>query len=188
MDPLENLMTEHRVIERALKLLEEVAYRVYNGEAIDESVFKELINFFKEFTDKCHHGKEEASLFPRLESRGIPREGGPIGVMLAEHELGRSYVRAIEESVEKYYSGKKEVKEDMVENVVAYVRLLREHIFKEDNILFNMARAVLDSGDLRELSGEFELIEVEKLGEGKHEELISKIEKLAEFISKSFQS
>ncbi len=178
MDPIENLMIEHRVIERAIKLLEEAAYRVYSGETIDKSFFQELINFFREFTDKCHHGKEEASLFPKLELKGIPREGGPIGVMLVEHELGRSYVRAIKDSVEKYYSGKEEAKEDILENAVAYVRLLREHIFKEDNILFNMARAVLDSEDLKELSEEFEHIEVEKLGEGRHEELVSKIDKL----------
>ncbi|MDM7275597.1 MAG: hemerythrin domain-containing protein [Thermoprotei archaeon] len=178
MDPIENLMAEHRVIERALKLIEELAYKVYSGETVDERALQELINFFREFADKCHHGKEETSLFPRLESRGIPREGGPIGVMLAEHELGRSYVRALKESVEKYYSGKREAKEDIVENALAYARLLREHIFKEDNILFNMARAVLDSEDLKELSEEFERIEVEKLGKGRHEELISKIGKL----------
>jgi len=50
-------------------------------------------------TDRFHHAKEEVFLFPSLESHGMPREGGPTGVMFVEHEIGRQLVREMEGSV-----------------------------------------------------------------------------------------
>ncbi|MGD0266766.1 MAG: hemerythrin domain-containing protein, partial [Candidatus Methylomirabilota bacterium] len=40
---------------------------------------------------QCHHGKEENLLFKTMVDRGFPRQGGPIAVMLHEHETGRSF-------------------------------------------------------------------------------------------------
>jgi len=70
LDAIESLMREHRIIERGLNLLEEVALRMNRGEHVDLGVIKTLLRFFKEFADKCHHGKEEEHLFPLLESKG----------------------------------------------------------------------------------------------------------------------
>ncbi len=57
------------------------------------------------FADQCHHGKEEDLLFPAMEAAGIPRESGPIGVMLEEHNIGRQYVRGMAEAVSGYRAG-----------------------------------------------------------------------------------
>jgi hemerythrin-like domain-containing protein len=85
MKSIESLMNEHRVIEHGLVLLERIINGLNSGERIPADIIRILIRFFREFADKYHHGKEEDSLFPLLESRGIPRIGGPIGVMLIEH-------------------------------------------------------------------------------------------------------
>ena len=88
----EVLKQEHRVIENVLDALERLA-KAAETSALAE--WEKAIDFARNFADKCHHLKEENLLFPALEERGIPREGGPIGMMLAEHEEGRGYVRAM---------------------------------------------------------------------------------------------
>ena len=44
------------------------------------------------YADRQHHGKEEDLLFPELEEKGLPRNGGPVGMMLMEHRFGRSHI------------------------------------------------------------------------------------------------
>jgi hemerythrin-like domain-containing protein len=88
-----------------------------------------FLKFFQIFADKCHHGKEENSLFPLLEVRGVPREGGPIEVMLYEHQLGRSYVKAMRESLE-VFDKILDAKTKFISNSLNYVALLRNHIYR----------------------------------------------------------
>jgi len=82
MRSIDLLVYDHRIIERGLNLLQAAVSKLEKNEKVSTEVFEKLIRFFREFADKCHHGKEENHLFPSLEIRGIPREGGPIGVML----------------------------------------------------------------------------------------------------------
>ncbi|MEL9941068.1 MAG: hemerythrin domain-containing protein [Ignisphaera sp.] len=175
---IELLMNDHRVIEKALQLLENSVIKLQQGKNVDRKVFETLITFFKLFADRCHHGKEESAFFPTLERLGIPKEGGPIGVMLYEHDMGRRYIKNLEDSIEKFYSGDASALQDIVENAYGYINLLRNHIFKEDNILFQLATQVLDYDTDRELVEEFERIEEERIGHGKHEELIRSINDL----------
>jgi len=85
MRPTEILMQEHRVIEQVLDCLERMAQRVEAGDELDLESAKQAIDFFRNFADRCHHGKEEDCLFPLLEQKGFSREQGPTGVMLHEH-------------------------------------------------------------------------------------------------------
>ena len=82
------LMDEHRIIERMLGDLELASERLASGAPIRPGFFLDAAEFVKGFADGCHHRKEEGVLFPAMELAGVAREGGPIGVMLAEHEEG----------------------------------------------------------------------------------------------------
>src|SRR5262245_58489596 len=95
MRPTEILMEEHRVILRVLSCLERCAERAERSGKLDARSASELVDFLATFADRCHHGKEEEQLFPMLVKKGLPREVGPIAVMLAEHEEGRAHVRAM---------------------------------------------------------------------------------------------
>jgi hemerythrin-like domain-containing protein len=90
--PTQILSDEHRVIERVLTALEGLIKRPVGGSLDD---WKKAVDFFRTFADQCHHFKEEKVLFPAMEEHGIPSDGGPIGMMLTEHEEGRSYVRGM---------------------------------------------------------------------------------------------
>ncbi len=131
----------------------------------------ELIFFLKTFADKCHHGKEEDYLFKELITRGMPNEGGPIGVMLQEHRQGREYISYLSKSLES-----KDLS-NFNNNLVKYRDLLRNHIEKENNVLFVMADKLLDDARQNELFELFEKYEDTVIGHGVHEELHSMIHK-----------
>ncbi|RPH54228.1 MAG: hemerythrin, partial [Acidobacteria bacterium] len=95
MKPTQELMAEHSAVLVALEVLEKIvgALAARNQQAPEH--LEHLLDFLKGFVDLCHHGKEEDVLFPELEKLGVKRDGGPIGVMLMEHEVGRTHVRAM---------------------------------------------------------------------------------------------
>ena len=181
MKSIDLLMYDHRIIERGLDLLQAAVSKLEKNEKVSTEVFEKLIRFFREFADKCHHGKEENHLFPSLEIRGIPREGGPIGVMLYEHDLGRRLLRDMEESLHKVNKDP-EAEKDLIVTSLNYIELLRQHIFKEDNILFKMAEEVLDDDVDKRLVKAFEDVETRVLGSEDHERLIRSLDEIEKLL------
>jgi hemerythrin-like domain-containing protein len=129
------------------------------------------LEFFKLFADKCHHGKEEDLLFPLLERKGLPRDGGPIGVMLGEHEQGRALIRQMSDAAEAYAKDAAGAGRRWAQAARGYTSLLHSHIDKENNVLFMMAERMLSAEEQRDLAKSFEKVDVEKMGGGTHERL-----------------
>lgn len=180
MSALEFLKEEHRAIEKALNILQKISDKLEKDHEISIEFFEKILDFIRNFADKCHHGKEEDILFPILEAKGIPKEMGPIGVMLMEHEEGREYVKALAKAIEQYYKGDKKAKEEIIKNARNYINLLIQHIQKEDNILYPMGDKVIQKSMHKELIEKFEEIEKERIGINKHKEylkVLSDIEK-----------
>ncbi len=169
MGATEQLVTEHRTIERMLAVLEAVAQRLEGGQRVRSDLLREALDFTQNFTDRCHHGKEEANLFARLEARGIPRDGGPIGLMLSEHDGGRKLVQGIAENIDAYDGGDEGAARAIAGNARGYVALLREHIQKEEEFLFPAAEQILDQGVLDGMVKGFEQTEKEVMGPGDRE-------------------
>ena len=165
MKATEQLKEEHRAIKMMLRILEAISKRVKKGGPIPKARLENVMEFVKVFVDKCHHGKEEELLFPAMEEEGVSREGSPIAVMLAEHDMGRGYVKAMSEAVSSGDSKK------FVENAEKYIQLLEQHIDKEDNILYMIADIRLPKDRQDELIEEFDEMEKERMGIGTHEEL-----------------
>lgn len=169
MRPTEILSAEHKNILEMLAVLEKVAKKLEAGEAVEADHLVQIVEFIQMFADKFHHAKEEDLLFPAMERAGIPREGGPIGVMLQEHEVGRGYVRAMKEGAEKYRSGDTSQAAVYAQNARNFVGLLWPHIEKEDTILYRIADMHLTGSDQEELLREFERVEKERFGAEKDE-------------------
>ena len=89
--------------------------------------------------------------------------------MLAEHDMGRTYVRAMAEAARRYSQGESAAAAGLVQGGRSYVGLLRQHIAKEDGMLFAMADRVLSKEEQAQLSEAFEVIERDKTGPGEHE-------------------
>jgi hemerythrin-like domain-containing protein len=169
----QDLIHEHKAILIALNVIEKMVERIKNNEEIDPKDIEDIIEFLKVFADKCHHGKEEDFLFPALEKIGIKNENGPIGVMLAQHNQGRNLIKRMQESIED----NKINKNAFVDAGTEYVKLLRNHIEKEDTILFPLSDARLSVSEQKQLLIDFENLEENVIGKGKHEELHALLEK-----------
>ena len=170
MKPTEDLKKEHEAIKIMLRILGEVSKRLDAGEKVNAEHLDSILEFIQVFADKCHHGKEEGLLFPAMEKAGIPRERGPIGVMLNEHKEGRDFVKGMKEAVAKYKKGERTAGGQIAENARNYAGLLSKHIEKEDKILYPMADGRLSAAARMDLEKGFEKIEKDVIGPGRHEE------------------
>lgn len=177
--PSDILQQEHRVIEQVLECLAQIAQRAQRAGRLDVQSAEQAIDFFRNFADYCHHGKEESHFFPALEAKGVPRDGGPTGVMLHEHELGRQYVSGMSDCVAAAGDGDPVAIAQFVEHADAFIRLLRDHIQKEDHCLFHMADQVFSAADQAELLAAFAHVEEQHIGAGVHERYLQLAEELA---------
>ena len=130
------LVNEHKDI---LKVAEKLILKAdeAENEKIDEKFFIRAIDFIRNYADKFHHAKEEDILFKELCRDTVHLHCNPVEQMLTEHDLGRNFVKGIEQGT------KEKNPEKIAENARNYASLIQEHIYKEDNILYPMADETL---------------------------------------------
>jgi hemerythrin-like domain-containing protein len=166
------LSDEHRVIERVLAVMERLTRQPFPE---SRERWQKALEFVRGFADRCHHFKEEKVLFPALEEHGIPVEG-PIGMMLIEHDEGREYVSSMLAALEQ--PGSANAQQTLVESAGSYIRLLKDHIQKEDDILFRMADDVIPADKQKQLLRAFEEHEANEIGAGIHQNYLKIVEEL----------
>ena len=180
MQATDILIKEHNAIKCVLDSLDKASEAIKAGKQVRPGIFEDGLDFIRNFADKCHHGKEEDRLFVLLGTRGIPTEGGPIGMMLIEHEHGRAYVREAAEAYKRWTAGDTSAAMQMADALQNYINLLREHIFKEDNILYPMGDRLITAEDDAQLVKEFDEFEEQEMGPGVHERYHAMIDRLEE--------
>ena len=178
MNAIEQLRDEHEGISMMLRILDKFCERLENGEDVNLDDGAAMIEFLRGYADKCHHEKEEQLLFPLLEKLGIPRAGGPIEIMLEDHDLGRAHVRGMDEVLESMRKGDREAGRSFAEHARNYIRLLTEHIDMENEAIFDMADMRLSAAQLEKLTAEFATVEKVNLGAGKHEAFHTLLDRL----------
>ncbi len=172
------LRNEHEAVLKVLEALDKAVVRLNNEDAVPISFFEDVLEFLTVFVDKCHHSKEEEVLFPLLAQGGIPVEGGPIGQMLLEHEQGREFIREMQRGVGGLKKGVPTGRYLLINGAEGYSKLLKQHIFKENQVLFIMADSLLQPAAQEDLTRQFDEIEHNKIGEGTHERLHGMIDQL----------
>lgn len=151
------LRDEHQNILRMLKVVKSLCIHTFNTKEVYYKGYRDAIDFIKNYADKFHHGKEEDILFEKMsEELGDAIRLGPIHGMLTEHDLGRLYIKNLEDALLEAENGNDYAKVDIIANATAYTDLLYRHIDKEDNALFNFAELRLDSATINQLNIEFE--------------------------------
>ena len=178
MKATDELKSEHRVIERVLGSLEAMAKRLEAGEPVRPQYFLEAADFIKGFADGCHHHKEEGVLFPTMVGAGMPKEQGPIAVMLSEHEQGRAFTQQMRAAAERLTTGDRAAAAKVAENARGYAVLLRQHIVKEESVLFNMAEQVLGPAERTQIEEGFLRVEHAETGPGVHQKYLALAEAL----------
>jgi hemerythrin-like domain-containing protein len=178
MQATETLMQEHEVILRVIAALEAEAGRMEADQPVRPGFFLDATDFIKGFADGCHHKKEEGVLFEAMVGAGLPRQAGPIPVMLAEHEQGRAFTRGMRDAANRLAAGDGTARAEVVGNARGYAALLRQHIEKENGILFPLADQVIPLSQQAKVADDFERVEHEETGAGVHEKYLALAEAL----------
>jgi len=138
MNITKDLMDEHQLILGYIRLLRGYVQQAnHNAPGILLEKGPLFVEFIRKFADSFHHAKEEDILFKHMEAGGALTHCNPLPQMLYEHEEGRATVQAMLKALE---CGSEEM---FSEAALIYAQLLEGHIYKEDNILYQMAEASL---------------------------------------------
>lgn len=149
------LVKEHDSILKVIEITQTIL-NTTDKSTVKLDHVEQIIDFIKNFADKYHHLKEEDVLFMEMEKHGMPRDGGPIGVMLYEHDEGRKYIKQAVEAIEQLKLGNDKAFEQIKENLLNYCTLLTNHIAKENNILYPMAERLLPADVKSAMTENFE--------------------------------
>ncbi len=150
------LRQEHRRILEVVGALERLLG--VRPQPLDLGAIDKCVRFFRLFADACHHGKEEDLLFPELEARGMPRDSGPIAVMLHEHRLGRELVSTMADAMDGAGRDDDSSTRRLVTAGRDYIDLMRGHIMKEDGVLFEMADRMVDAQACQRLCAAYDTV------------------------------
>lgn len=155
MNAIDILVKEHESILQIIEITQTILNQK-DETNINLNHVEEIIDFVKNFADKYHHLKEEDVLFMEMEKHGMPRQGGPIGVMLQEHDEGRAYIKEAVGALAQLKLGDSSALIQLKVNLLDYCTLLTNHIYKENNILYPMASRALSPEVLKTMTDNFQ--------------------------------
>jgi DUF438 domain-containing protein len=131
-------MRDHEITEKVL----EAGGRALAQPEPDREMVGKLLKYLCEYVEAVHNKKEEDHLFPLIEKRGVPRQGGPLAVMLAEHDETQAQLGELRALASAYASGGGEVA-SLRRNFDGFSELLKNHYWKENDILYPLALRVM---------------------------------------------
>ena len=141
--PTAHLRKDHDLIEKVISAMQITVGLLKDGKKVPESILLPTIDFAKNFTNVCHHSKEEETLFPALGQMGMPTNMGPIRMMIMEHETTKKITEKIEEFAKTYLDAGDP--SNLIECIELYIEHVKAHLWKENNRLFMMADARLQA-------------------------------------------
>ncbi|MEK6885945.1 MAG: hemerythrin domain-containing protein [Nanoarchaeota archaeon] len=166
------LSKEHEYILKVIAAIKNEEENMLAGK-INATFLREAIEFIRNYADKLHHAKEEDILFKEFEKDASCNSCNPVPQMLHEHEIGREYVKNMEQGINEKNPKK------IIENALGYCRLLEEHISKEDSVLYPMTEETITKKALEEMYKKFEQIDKERAKDkNKYEKFANRVEKV----------
>jgi hemerythrin-like domain-containing protein len=150
----ELLVEDHEIISRALDVLEQMSKRVGSHQVLEHDDVEIILRFLRSFADEYHQGKEESALFPELRQVLEAREG-PVHQMLFEHDQERSLLDGIEDALFRKKG------QEFVHFSDRLISLMRNHIRKENDILFGIVERLLSPEQDQKIVAQFERFTVD---------------------------
>ena len=175
--PASILHDEHIYILKVVNACKKISELLNRGNEVKASLLFDIVEFMREFADKCHHGKEEDILFHAMIKAGVPAEGCPISALLHEHVQGRNSVAALQVAAVKYAEDNSR-SGDVISALNKIHQLYPSHIWKEDEMVFPMENRIFSSEEMSDIVNAFERVE-SGIGFDMH----NKFKKFAENIS-----
>ncbi|MGB9699922.1 MAG: hemerythrin domain-containing protein [Thermodesulfobacteriota bacterium] len=164
MNVLEKLINEHHFIQKFLDRLQEAQIKMEAGGKPSPEFFSKVLECARSFTDKYHHFKEEHLLFSLLAMKKKGELDAQIETLRYTHEQGRNLISQIAQALPGYSQGQEAAGIIILENLAAYISLLKKHMHQEDHVFFLMVAKEVTPAEQQELSAAFQREEA-KVGE-----------------------
>lgn len=152
--PIDVLRAEHRIVLTVLDQMEAECRRMATHGGLRAPFWQPLLAFFDSFHDQCHHVKEERLLFPLLDAPN-QQGSGPAMALRLDHERGRVWRNRIQEALIQGDAPR------LLAAVASFLDHQRQHIHKEDQLVFPLAMRILSARDVERLSAAFAAAEDE---------------------------
>lgn len=137
MMPIGPLMIEHRLIDRMVDLARKRLDISQKEGIIDPLFVNTLVDFFRTYADRCHHGKEEDILFRDLNNKSLPpAHRNMMNELIADHRWGRATVGRLNQANSEMIKGDDQVYPIVIEHLESLLEFYPRHIEKEDKHFF----------------------------------------------------
>ncbi len=156
---IEVLEQEHQQVRKVVEVMSALAADIEADHEFEPALLGDIVQFLRIFGEQCHHVKEEKALFLMLQSKGVPANGCPIGVLTSEHRHSHALLEQLEKAFSSYRQDDANARPLLLDLLRSLIELYRHHIWKEEYLLFPMAKKVLAATDYETLSAQFEAIE-----------------------------
>lgn len=166
--PTRQLTKEHDLTLKVADAADAAAAQLRSDERATKQRLIDMHDFFVNFVDACHHGKEEQYYFP-VALIAEPGLESLIATLKLHHEIGKALLSGVERSITLWEDSPKLARHEAADNLEAYAALLRRHIDIESTQLMNKVEAALSPEQQDVIRSGFHYIEAEQLGEGFHE-------------------
>ncbi|MEX2228887.1 MAG: hemerythrin domain-containing protein [Dehalococcoidia bacterium] len=168
------LEAEHRVIQKVVGVMAALRHDIADGDELNVTALRNVVEFMRVFGDELHHGKEEEILFPALEAAGVPVKGCPIGTLRAEHAKGREMISSLAEAIDDHARGETAARDAIAGMLDDLMEFYPRHIWKEDYLAFPMSDKILTDEVKAEVTQGYQAVD-DRLGQVR-----ARMEQLAE--------
>jgi hemerythrin-like domain-containing protein len=156
-DPIEELLTEHGLMDRALEAVAVEAKRLLTRQPVRMQIWGDVIDFFGNYVHLCHRKKEERVLFPALVRAGL--------ASASETELMQEEHRKAELMTLELVDGASEGDWEKIARISElYLHLMRPHLETEERQFFLPLREKVDPKWNEETKKEMQALEKIVLG------------------------
>lgn len=176
----DDLKADHEDMRTMVAVMLEMSNRLETGQDVPPDDIRTLLQYLDTFVTRSHHMKEEELLFPALEEAGLKRDGGPLEIMSAEHQLEVNFLAGLAQAASRLHNGDPTAAAMVAQYARDYAALLSRDMEQEDTLIYPLAEQQLPQRTQDELVQQFDELETQILGVQKHDHYHKMARRLAE--------
>jgi hemerythrin-like domain-containing protein len=166
-------MREHGVLKRVLLIYREAIRRVEAGEQIPTQQLAAGAGIIRKFVEDYHEHLEEQYVFPRLQQAGKLTD--LTAILRTQHQRGRTLTDRVLAAVGAPAASNRQSREQLVQDLSAFVRMYEPHEAREDTVVFPALRDAMPTKEFLELADTFEDEEHRRFGHAGFEGIVDQI-------------
>jgi hemerythrin-like domain-containing protein len=176
IDPPEDLMREHGVLNRVLLVYDHFLDMMAKSQAIDPNILGGAAGIIKTFIEDYHEKQEEDFLFPRFEKANKLTD--LVTVLRTQHIQGRVITGKLLEMGKQPGIQSDADKQKLTALLSSFLRMYRPHEAREDTVLFPAIRGIVSKHEFDSLGDDFEKREHELFGKDGFEVFVAKVQSI----------